>query len=159
MIEVWKSCPLLDGNYEVSNIGNVRHHSGRPRKLKRCKNGYLHLGIARKGRCSSNVSVAVLVCEAFHGPRPKGHDVDHINRVRDDNRPENLRWVTREENLLNRVPVSGERHHQSKLNRNQVLKCREVPYVRGRDLVLAQQFGVSRETVRDARLGKYWRNI
>jgi hypothetical protein len=29
-------------------------------------------------------------------------EVDHINRIRDDNRLENLRWVTREENIKNK---------------------------------------------------------
>jgi len=29
-------------------------------------------------------------------------EVDHINRIRDDNRLENLRWVTREENNKNK---------------------------------------------------------
>lgn len=40
-----------------------------------------------------------LVCEAFHGPMSEeGMVVDHINAVRDDNRVENLRWVTVEQN-------------------------------------------------------------
>lgn len=42
-----------------------------------------------------------VVATAFHGPQPsKGHVVDHIDTNRRNNRPENLRWVTRLENLL-----------------------------------------------------------
>lgn len=38
-----------------------------------------------------------------HGKWPEG-DIDHINRVRDDNRLVNIRDVTRSENLRNRRP-------------------------------------------------------
>ena len=38
---------------------------------------------------------------AFHGEPPtKEHVVDHIDTNKQNNRPENLRWVTRLENIL-----------------------------------------------------------
>ena len=41
-----------------------------------------------------------LVCEAFHGPAPKGMNVCmHIDENAENNRPENLRWGTQKENL------------------------------------------------------------
>ena len=40
-----------------------------------------------------------IICSAFHGKPPTGHDVDHINGIRNDNRPENLRWASRSDNL------------------------------------------------------------
>lgn len=42
-----------------------------------------------------------IIATAFHGLRPSpDHVVDHIDTNRQNNRPENLRWVTRLENLL-----------------------------------------------------------
>ncbi len=42
-----------------------------------------------------------IVATAFHGEPPsKSHVVDHIDTNRRNNRPENLRWVTRLENIL-----------------------------------------------------------
>jgi hypothetical protein len=47
------------------------------------------------------VSVHRIIATAFHGvPPTKEHVVDHIDTNKRNNRPENLRWVTRLENVL-----------------------------------------------------------
>lgn len=157
--EEWRTAPGLEGRYEISNFGRARHMSGRVRKLKSCKRGYLWLSVSVSGgRCVANKSMARLVCGAFNGPPPHAAmDCDHINRIRNDNRPENLRWVTREENLANRQVCFGSGHPLAKLTPEQVLGIRAMPFRRGQDRVIADRIGVSRETVRDVRLGKAWR--
>jgi len=53
--------------------------------------------------------VHILICRAFHGLPPKDKPFcDHINRIRDDNRPSNLHWVDRSENRRNAADVDGE---------------------------------------------------
>ncbi len=56
--------------------------------------------IIRVGRLKKTFKVAQLVCEAFHGQKPRPDAVTiHINEDPSDNRPENLRWGTQKENL------------------------------------------------------------
>jgi len=56
------------------------------------KTGYMEI---------ASVSVHSIVATAFHGVRPtKGHVIDHVDTNRQNNRPQNLRWVTRLENAL-----------------------------------------------------------
>lgn len=56
------------------------------------KSGYLEIASARIHR---------IVATAFHNEPPsKEHVVDHIDTNKQNNRPENLRWVTRLENIL-----------------------------------------------------------
>jgi hypothetical protein len=56
------------------------------------KTGYLEI---------ASVSVHRIVATAFHGKAlTKEHVVDHIDTNKQNNRPENLRWVTRLENIL-----------------------------------------------------------
>lgn len=51
---------------------------------------------------TGNIRVHQIVCTAFHGPAPEPNMVvDHIDTNRCNNRPENLRWLTRLENALN----------------------------------------------------------
>lgn len=57
--------------------------------------------------------VHTIICRAFHGLTPEGKPfVDHINRIKGDNRPENLRWVSNKENCNNKdyVDQSAEKY-------------------------------------------------
>lgn len=72
--------------------------------------GYLCVMINRK-----RYRVHRLIAETFLGEIPEGCQVDHINRIRHDNRLENLRIVTKSENQRNtsahdRVEAQGRTH-------------------------------------------------
>lgn len=158
--ELWAICPDLP-EYEASNLGRVRfRRTGNIRKLKTSKTGYKLLSVSNGRGSSENKPVSRLVCRAFNGPPPaENMDCDHINRVRDDNRPENLRWLTRAENLKEREVKRGTCHHASKLTPELVRQIRASKHYRGFDGDFARRHGVSREAVRDARNGKLWRHV
>ena len=70
---------------------------------------YFHIGCAGGDGyrsiqfCDGPHDVHVVVCEAFHGPKPQGKriTVDHIDRDRSNNKASNLRWATHEMQLEN----------------------------------------------------------
>lgn len=157
-MEEWRDIPSLPG-YRASSSGKILGRSGRVLSLKTCKRGYKWFGVANGKGGSNNVSVARAVCEAFNGPPPENAHVDHINRVRDENHPSNLRWVSRSENLRNRQCAHGSEHSHAKLTDELVRKIRSADHYRGFDREFARTHNVSRETVRDARNGKQWRHI
>ncbi len=99
MEEIWKDIGIK--NYAVSNMGNVRGADG-IRLLKLCdNNGYKQVGIYNDGKLKP-IKIHKLVMEAFVGERPDGFDIDHINRIKNDNRLENLRYCSKSENMLNK---------------------------------------------------------
>lgn len=104
-------CVYKDERYSIRDNGAVFRHSRdgkRPRQYDNFwtfgkandKHGYMEI---------ASVRVHIIVATAFHGPKPtKEHVVDHIDTNRRNNRPDNLRWVTRLENAFDN-PITRKR--------------------------------------------------
>lgn len=97
------NCTYKDEEYSVRNNGSVLRHpreNGRNRptdnkwtfgKLNK-NSGYMEI---------ASVGVHRIVATAFHGvPRFKDPIAHHIDNNKQNNRPENLMWVTRLENII-----------------------------------------------------------
>ena len=109
--EIWKDVKGYEGIYQVSSFGKVKRlarpvwngHNYFMLKEKNLtqnpsKRGYVKitLKVNRKGY---TVHVHRLVAEAFLKKDAKRNFVNHINGIRNDNRLENLEWVTPRENI------------------------------------------------------------
>ncbi len=64
------------------------------------RDGYLLVHLLKDGKACTK-SVHRLVAQAFIENIENLVEVDHINRVRDDNRVENLRWANRKNQMKN----------------------------------------------------------
>lgn len=103
-MEEWRQ---IDGfqDYQVSNLGNVKSFkqdkNGKLLSLKPNATGYVVVKLYNNGQ-DYNKMVHRLVLETFCPTTDKDKEVDHINRNRNDNRLENLRWVSPSENCKNK---------------------------------------------------------
>ena len=99
-----KDCIYKDEHYSARDNGAVMRHPREDKRIRKDDNvwtfgkpnektGYMEIAGQRVHR---------IVAFAFHGnPPTEQHVVDHIDTNRRNNRPENLRWLTRLENALN----------------------------------------------------------
>ena len=104
MTEIWKSVIGFEGLYEVSNLSRVRrvgaaHGAKRGRVLKDQPNrGYRSVQLWKNDKPKTCL-VHVLVAEAFIGPKPDGHEVNHDDGKKTNNIGTNLEWMTRSQNM------------------------------------------------------------
>lgn len=109
MVEEWRQVVGFPG-YEVSSAGRVRSLK-RDMILKQWPDkGYRCVYLRRDGR-NWNLRVHLLVLEAFVGPS-NGLEGNHENRLKDDNRRENLSWSTHKENMDHCVRTGGYDHRR-----------------------------------------------
>jgi len=156
--------------YEVSSLGKIRstHRRGPGKKIYDPvvlkggvdKDGYRDIILVADDGTRRHARIAVLVADAFHGPRPDGLTVAHENGVHNDDRAENLTYKTMTDNMADKyrhgtMPM-GEGHPQAKLTEQ------DVRHIRASKLTnteLSHAFGVSRTTIRLVRQRRTWRHV
>lgn len=171
--EEWRAIPSWPA-YEASSHGRIRRAApwkdGRSISVHHImsqhagRGGYVIVHL-RSSPKSANVLVHRLVCEAFHGPAPSGtHQAAHGNGIRNDNRPENIRWCLPAENCADKVLHGtagiGERHSMAVLTAAQVAEIR-ARYVKGRgngSFALAREFGIHPKHLRRVAIRDCWKS-
>lgn len=105
--EVWQPVKGFE-KYYVSNTGKVKGSSGSILKPG-LRQGYKVVYLSINHKKHKTIGIHRLVANAFI-PNPENKpEIDHINRDRTDNRVENLRWVTHEENANNPLTLEYKR--------------------------------------------------
>lgn len=164
MTESWKSIPGHSA-YEASSQGRIRsidrtiiRKDGKPLRikglvLKECttSRGYINCSIG---------SVHVLVCLAFHGPRPDGLLACHGHLGKTINTPENLYWGTPVQNLgddkrRDGTTLFGTRNPAAKLTLDQVTEIRQLAGSMSQTRI-AKRYGVHQATISQIVLRKIW---
>ena len=140
-MEIWKELEGYEGDYEVSNMGQVRsitkefecfsrrgNHThkriryGRVIKPRLQNNGYCVVWLSRNGKVKA-CTVHRLIAKTFIENPKNLYCVNHKNGDKTDNRVDNLEWCTSGENLkhaydkLNRVHRKGKKIFCVELNR------------------------------------------
>lgn len=170
LTEYWLPIPGFSG-YEVSNFGRVKSFrtarchkpniNGRILKTTKSR-GYpiVQLMVNKIRKCKSIHSLVML---AFVG-EAKGLEIDHINRIKTDNRLSNLQYLTiPEHRKKDKKGVSinkGVNSGATNLTNEQVLKIYSLAHtanIKQKDI--ANQFNLSQTAVSSIKLGRAWSHI
>lgn len=121
MNRIWKTIEEYP-NYMVNNIGEVKRKEGldsaghyRREKMlspKMDKDGYYQYTLCKDGKMKCFRAHRLVVQTFIPNPENKPC-IDHINCVRSDNRVENLRWVTNQENHNNPLSLINHKNASS----------------------------------------------
>ena len=166
-------------NYEVSNFGRVKSLSKKVKcrngyritnerimKLKKAKNGYLSVQFGKGGKFNL---VHRLVSKTFIKNDKNKPQVNHIDGVKDNNRVDNLEWVTQSENQIHAYKnglqkiskhkrACGEKVASSKLKEEDIIKIRKA-YNGINAIALGKKYGVSQTSILNIKNFKTWKNV
>lgn len=183
-IEIWQDIPDYEGYYQVSNKGNVNsvdryiicqlknqtvsQIKGKPKKIRLNIFGYPVITLSRNG-IRKHVFIHRLVALSFI-PNPNNKlEINHINGIKTDNRPENLEWCTRQENNVHaystglnereKHAMKGVDHPLAVLNEEKVLKIRNMFSSGFTISQLSALYGVKYYTIRDVVKRINWKHI
>lgn len=149
-------------NYGITPNGKVYNFKHK-RWLKPIKqpHGYLKVDLGHR----NSKYIHRLVLETFVGPCLKGLEACHNNGNKSDNRLENLRWDTRQNNNIDKVKhgthnsPKGENHHRAKL-KDKYIHAIRMAYAAGvRQKHLAFIFDVGESEISLIVNRKIWRHI
>jgi hypothetical protein len=110
MTELWRPIPGYEGIYDASNLGRLRSYwvpGGRHRLCRESrllserfpKSRYKRIVLTSRKGDRRSFLVHILLATTFHGPRPEGAEVRHLDGNSRNNHVDNLAWGTRLENM------------------------------------------------------------
>lgn len=164
--EKWAEIPGTNGKYLVSDLGRILGQGRHFKKVLKCGNdskGYSFFRIFMNGG-QKNVKVARMVMLAFVGECPEGMQVNHKDGDKQNNRLENLEYVSCGENIRHGWRTGlykkrqGESHNRSKLSDATVLEIRRR-YPNESLVTLARELGVTKQCIWHIVKRKTWTHL
>jgi hypothetical protein len=93
-------------NYYASNYGKIFNDNKKLISGHTNQKGYIEVRLLCNGE-NKLFRAHRLICSTFNGIQKDNKiNVDHINKIRNDNRAINLRWVTQKENMNNKSEIN-----------------------------------------------------
>jgi hypothetical protein len=101
-----------------------------------------------------------LMCAAYHGPRPTGKEVRHLDGSRDNDAPSNLVWATHAENCADKLghgtAQRGVRNGNGKLTEEQAREAKSRLATGEHPKEICKDYGVSFGAIYNIKYGRTW---
>ena len=169
-----KPIPGIDAKYVAGSDGHIycysdaRVNAKKPTPFRLAETigseGYPFVALIERDRKRTK-AVHVLVCFAFHGPRPSAtHEVRHGDGSRTNHLPGNLSWGTPAENEADKrrhgTVAQGSRHGIAKLS-EEAVRILRIAIRQGywNPVDAAKVFDVHPSAIRAVVAGKSWRHL
>ena len=147
--EEWKQIDGFEDRYAVSSKGRVMNlKTGRVLKNKISANGYAYVDLCNGDGKPKWISAHRLVAEAFIDNPDNLPQVNHRNEIKNDNRVENLEWVSASQNTRHSI-------YQSSCKINQLTLDGELVKVWDSSEQIKREMGFSAGNVIQCCKGKY----
>lgn len=146
--------------YQIREDGEIVSNWSEPKVLAggTDKDGYRKFVLIDDLGARRYLRRASLVCTAYHGPRPRGKNVRHLDGSRTNDRPDNLAWGTQAENcadkLLHGTIQRGNNSGTAKITEAQALAVKAMLPKKTR--VISEKLGISKHTINNIRYGNSW---
>ena len=165
MAEGWLPIPCTDGSYEASDTGLIRNaRTLYVLSMNTLVRGYPYVSVKISGRFRLR-GAHILVAEAFLGPCPANHEVNHKDLIRTNSRPSNLEYVTHLENMRHAKANGhwpyrvGSQHPLAQVDEGDVLQIRALAEQGFRHVDIAAVFGINPKNVSSICAGRSWRHL
>lgn len=183
LTEEWRDVKGYEGYYQVSNLGRVKGldrwitRNGRQRfqlgiilELQYTQKGYTIVRL-HKDNVGKTIQVHILVAQAFLPPcpgeigcKPGFYQLDHDNEIKNDNRPENLKWILFEDHLkksltsenFKKLNRKGSANSRSKLTERDVKNIRQ-DYRPASEI--AKDYNICETIIHRIIANKLWRHV
>ena len=124
-------------NYQVSSFGKIKNKkSGRILSENPTERGYMKVNLMWDGR-SHTKRVHKLVCEHFNPNPGQKPQVDHRDEDKANNRADNLRWCTHQENIDYYYEKDPSRKYQAPKRKYKITDIMKPVRVNGIEFVSA----------------------
>lgn len=170
--EEWRDVPGYEDYYRVSDSGRIKITRSRKRfkagtilSAKRCGKDYRSISLCVDGH-QKRYYIHRLVLLAFEGECPPGHEVNHKNGDKSDNRVSNLEYVTHQVNVAHAKHVlfrmggaKGTEHKGAKLTPDKVREIRKALATGDSLSSVGRLFGVSAGAIWAINRGSTWKHV
>lgn len=166
--EEWRWIPEHEELYMASSFGRIRSHKRKKWRIlsPELNRGYEMLLLRRQKNKKKGWYVHRLIALTFI-PNPENKPcINHKNYIKNDNRVENLEWITWQGNVLHKNlitsknPFLGIKNPKTKLTEQQIFEIRELRKTKSLSgKKLGKLFGVSDTNIYDIINHNTWKHL